>query len=73
MEEWVRIQGSKYEVSNYGDVRVRLKSGQTKPHRIQIRESGPRASERQYVTMTINGQLVERYIDDLVVEYFGGR
>lgn len=65
-EQWASIPGTKYEVSNWGDVRVRLKNGETKQHRIQSRNT-----ERQYVTLHIRGRVVERRIDDLVKEYFG--
>lgn len=65
-EEWATIPETKYEISSWGDVRVRLKSGGTKPHRIMERSTGV-----QYVTLRIDGRIVERRIDDLVREYFG--
>lgn len=67
-ELWTPIQWAlRYEISTEGNVRMRFDHGRTRPVRIMRRADG-----QQYVTIWADGRLTEVYVEDLVLEHFGG-
>jgi hypothetical protein len=65
-EFWVQLnEASKYEISNLGNVRIRLKSGVIRPVRVYETASG-----RRHIYVNVRGRNVHLYLDIYMDAFF---